>query len=202
MDGRTDGWTAPYHNMTDFRRAYKNQSEISRLFTAHTLPQRLCNYNEQAQMNSFSNCPGKLLTHWGRVLHISGCKLIIIGSDNGLSPGRHQATIWTNVGILLIWPLGIKIQWNINTFPFKKTNLNMSSVKCQLFCLGLNVLIKISIIFCYQSLFIGLYMVVNYFPEKWQWKGKIRKRKYVNQRNWVWYKLTQLIKSYIVNECA
>ena len=29
-----------------------------------------------------------------------------IGSDNGLSPGRRQAIIWTNVGILLIEPLG------------------------------------------------------------------------------------------------
>ena len=25
-----------------------------------------------------------------------------IGSDNGLSPGRRQAIIWTNAGILLI----------------------------------------------------------------------------------------------------
>ena len=30
----------------------------------------------------------------------------IIGSDNGLSPGRRQAIIWTIVGILLIGPLG------------------------------------------------------------------------------------------------
>ena len=30
----------------------------------------------------------------------------IIGSDNGLSPGRHQAIIWTNDGILLIGTLG------------------------------------------------------------------------------------------------
>ena len=30
------------------------------------------------------------------------CKLTIIGSDNGLSPGRRQAIIWTNAGILLI----------------------------------------------------------------------------------------------------
>ena len=29
----------------------------------------------------------------------------IIGSDNGLSPDRHQAIIWTNAGILLIGPL-------------------------------------------------------------------------------------------------
>ena len=31
---------------------------------------------------------------------------MIIGSDNGLLPGQHQAIIWTNVGILLIGPLG------------------------------------------------------------------------------------------------
>ena len=30
----------------------------------------------------------------------------IIGSDNGLTHGRRQAIIWTNVGILLIEPLG------------------------------------------------------------------------------------------------
>ena len=33
--------------------------------------------------------------------------LIIIGSDNGLLPGRRQAIIWTNAVILLIGPLEI-----------------------------------------------------------------------------------------------
>ena len=47
-----------------------------------------------------------LSTHWGRVTHICVNKLTIIGSDNGLSPGRRQAIIWTNAGILLIGPLG------------------------------------------------------------------------------------------------
>ena len=37
-----------------------------------------------------------LLTHWGRVTHICVGNLTIIGSDNGLSPGRRQAIIWTN----------------------------------------------------------------------------------------------------------
>ena len=45
-------------------------------------------------------------THWGRVTHICVGNLTIIGSDNGLSSGRRQAIIWTNVGILLIAPLG------------------------------------------------------------------------------------------------
>ena len=47
-----------------------------------------------------------VLTHWGRVTHICVGKLTILGSDNGLSPGRRQAIIWTNAGILSIGPLG------------------------------------------------------------------------------------------------
>ena len=52
------------------------------------------------------NKPLKPLTHWGRVTHICVSKLTITGSDNGFSPGRRQAIIWTNAGILLIGPLG------------------------------------------------------------------------------------------------
>ena len=47
-----------------------------------------------------------LLTHWGRVTHICVGKLTTIASDNGLSHGRRQAIIWTNVGMLLIRTLG------------------------------------------------------------------------------------------------
>ena len=47
-----------------------------------------------------------ILTHWGRMTHVCVSKLTIIGSDNALSPGRRQAIIWTNTGILLIGPLG------------------------------------------------------------------------------------------------
>ena len=42
----------------------------------------------------------------GRVTHICVSKLTICGSDNGLSPGRRQAIIWTNAGTLWIGPLG------------------------------------------------------------------------------------------------
>ena len=52
-----------------------------------------------------------VLTHWGRVTHICISNLTIIGSDNSLLPGRCQAIIWTNAGILLI---GNKLQWNLN----------------------------------------------------------------------------------------
>ena len=48
----------------------------------------------------------RVLIHWGRVTHICVGNLTIIGPDNGLSPGRRQAIIWTNDWILLIGPLG------------------------------------------------------------------------------------------------
>ena len=44
------------------------------------------------------------LINWGQVTHICARKLHIIGLDNGLSPSRRQAIIWTNAGILLIRP--------------------------------------------------------------------------------------------------
>ena len=83
------------------------------------------------------------LTHWGRVTHICVRKLTVIGSDNGLSPGRRQAIIWSNTGILLIWPLGINfndVLIEIYIFSFKKMHLKLSSAKWHPCCLGLNVL--------------------------------------------------------------
>ena len=84
-----------------------------------------------------------LLTHWGRMTHICVRRLTIIGSDNGLSPDRRQAIIWTNAGILLIGPSGTnlsEILIKILTFSFKKMRLKLSSAKRWPFCLGLNVL--------------------------------------------------------------
>ena len=62
--------------------------------------------------------------------HISVYKLNIIGSDNGLSPGRHQAIIWINAWILLIWLLGANLNGmltEIHSFSFETMSL-----KCRL----------------------------------------------------------------------
>ena len=62
-------------------------------------------------VNSYFLMLGKFLfgplyhIHWGRVMHICVSKLTIIGSDNGLLPGRRQAIIQTSAGIVLIKPL-------------------------------------------------------------------------------------------------
>ena len=83
------------------------------------------------------------ITHWGRATNICVSETIIIGSDNGLSPGRCQAIIWANAGIMLIGPLGInfnEILIEFNAFSFKKMYLKMSSAKWRLFRLGLIVI--------------------------------------------------------------
>ena len=81
--------------------------------------------------------------------HICVIKLFILGSDNGLSPGRRQAIIWTKAGILLIGSLGTnfsEILIEIRIFSFKKMGLKVSSAKWRPFCLGLNV----SMVYCTQ----------------------------------------------------
>ena len=86
---------------------------------------------------------GRLLTHWGRVTHICVSEITIIGSDNGLSPGRRQAIIWTDTGILLMGPLRTnfsEIFIEIHTFWLKQMRLKMSSGKWRPYCLGLNEL--------------------------------------------------------------
>ena len=77
------------------------------------------------------------LTHWGRVTHICVSELTIIGLDNGLSPGRRQAIVWNNAGLLLIEPLWTnvsEVSIGIQTFSFKNMHLNMS-VKWRPSCL-------------------------------------------------------------------
>ena len=68
--------------------------------------------------------------------HLCVSNLTIISSDNGLSPGRRQAIIWTNAGMLLIGPLGTnfnEVLIEIHTFslkknPFKNAVWNMAAI--------------------------------------------------------------------------
>ena len=68
------------------------------------------------------------LPHCGRVTHICVGKLTIIGSDNGLSPERRQANIWTNAGILLI---GTLVKFNRYSNIFIKENA-FENVVCEM----------------------------------------------------------------------
>ena len=62
---------------------------------------------------------------------------VIIGSDNGLSPGMNQAIFWTSAEILLIRTLGtncneILIKWNscifIQKHPFENVVCEMAAI--------------------------------------------------------------------------
>ena len=91
--------------------------------------------------------PVGYLTHRGQVKHICVSKLTTIGSDNGLSPGRHQAIIWSNAGILFNWTLGTnfsEILSEIDSYSLKQMCLKMSSGKWRPYCLGFNVLMMLS----------------------------------------------------------
>ena len=106
-------------------------------------------------------------------MHICVSNLTIIGSDHGLSPGRRQAIIWTNVGILLIGPLGTNFSeiWiGIAAFSFKKMRLKMSSAKSKPFCFVLHVLRLFSRIwYFYNNISLGGYVsIVWYQPLVWK----------------------------------
>ena len=86
---------------------------IVKLFQYKNFPGIWINENSHTSKDSIF-----ILTHWGRVTHICVSKVIIIGSDNGLLPGQHQAIVWTSAEILLIPTLGTnssKISSKMNT---------------------------------------------------------------------------------------
>ena len=130
--------------MQERRNSTANTLELRLSCTTHRvyMSMVLCKGDTKPLLMHWSYAPFAL-THWGRVKHICVNKLTIIGSDNGLSPGRRQAIIWTNAGILLIRTLGTNFSemlGKIHSFSFKKMHLKMSSAKRRLFRLGLNEL--------------------------------------------------------------
>ena len=74
----------------------------------------------------------KPLHYWGRARHICVSYLKTTGSDNGLSPDRHQSVVWTNDRILSVGPLEInfhEISFEIRICTFKTMHLKMPSFR-------------------------------------------------------------------------
>ena len=132
---------------------------------ANIIATNLCRYLTNASLQRVPRSPWgfiSMLTHWSRVTHICVRKLTNIASDNGLSPGRRQAIIWTNAGILLIGPIATNFSENligIQTFSSMKMPLKMSSAKWRPFCLGLNVLTPVTSIIPGMSVSGGWHLV-------------------------------------------
>ena len=102
-------------------------SKKDRYFADHNVK---CIFMDEKFRISNETC---FLTLWGRVTHICVGKLIIIGSDNGLSPGRRPAIIWTSAGILLIGLLGTNFSdfFYRNSYIFVQEN-TFESVVCEM----------------------------------------------------------------------
>ena len=107
-------------------------------------------------------------------MHICVVNLTIIGSDNGLSPGRRQAITWSNVGMLLIGPLGTNFSEmliEIHTFLFQKIHSKMSSRKWRPFCLGLNVLThwgRDNMVAIFQTTFSNAFAWMKMYQFRWR----------------------------------
>ena len=84
--------------MTSWFTQYVSDREVCKEIPYHTAAIR---YQISIKI-TVSKIKDKMLTHWGRGMHICVSNLTIIGSDNGLSPGRRQAITWTHDGIFLL----------------------------------------------------------------------------------------------------
>ena len=137
------------------------------------------------------------LTHWGRVTHICVSKLTIIGSDNGLSPDRRQAIIWTNAGILSIGPLGTKLSEiliGIHIFSFTKMHLKMSSGTWQPSCLGPNLPERTKV-----RPWGRLRVRIHSIEKTWSWKFYSAAQNFTNRMLYWEY---AVLKQYSCNESA
>ena len=130
----------------------------------HAVNKTLClDYREVSYRAMWTGVPkfvvGSPLTHWGAEWHLYASRLTIIGSDNGLSPLRRQAIIWTSAGILLISPLPTnfsEILIEIHAFFFKKIQVKMSPGKWWPLYTGLSVLKRYSVGISWKMILTGL----------------------------------------------
>ena len=93
----------------------------------------------KSQITSFTTFHFTIYSRADQSKHQSAASLAFVrrfhrwpGSNNGMSPGRHQAIIWAKDEILLIWPLGTNFSEmliEIHTFPFTKVFVKISSAK-------------------------------------------------------------------------
>ena len=83
---------------------------------------------------------------WLSVNTHSGIYIWNCPSANGLSPVWHQTTVWINVDLLSVGPLGTnlnEIQMKIQTFSGMQMHLKLLSAKVRPLCVGLIVLIML-----------------------------------------------------------
>ena len=136
----------------------------------------ICNSLNICIIDTFfcSDMPGiHELTHWGREMYICVSELTSIGSDNGLSPGRRQAIIWTDAGILSI---RTKEQTSVK---FQSQFKHFISRKCVWKCRLENVGHFVSVSMCLEPFpcwtCLAYWFVVYWMGLVW-WSSKLMKK--------------------------
>ena len=112
-----------------------------------------------------------ILIDWRWVVHTCIGYLTIIGSYSGFLPSLHQVIIWTNAGILLIWPLGTnfsEILIRIHTFSFKKMHIKMLYAKWCPLSPCLDVFNNYNYICSVYCCFVSVLKNIQ-FKLHWQW---------------------------------
>ena len=113
------------HLITDCFIQIITQQENNRL-SAIMLHLYVCMYRSihasEVQIDMITLQQWSTLAHWGRVTNIYVSDLVHHCSDNGLSPIRRQAIVWTNDGVLLIRTWGTSFS-EIFNISFTKMHL-------------------------------------------------------------------------------
>ena len=101
--------------------------------------------------------------------HICISNLTTFGSDNGLSPGRRQANIWTNAAILLIWTLGT----NLSELLIKTITFSLKNAFEHVVCFETAAIlprpqcVKIYVCYCWYK-YMMIHEVLSYFDPELQ----------------------------------
>ena len=96
--------------------------ELNRILYMHIAPTEIVDISRLEQ-----NDPRFFINSWKPSASV---KQVIIGPDNGLSPGRRRAIIRTNAGLLsigLLRTIFSEISMKIKSFSYKKISSKMSS---------------------------------------------------------------------------
>ena len=107
--------------------AYMSLNKISRKykhFFSHNTPIKIL-----SMIDCHICCLANGLTHWRWMMPICIGKLIIIGSDNGLSLGKATSHYLNQRWLIVNWTNFSEIRNEILTFSFKQLHLKLSSAK-------------------------------------------------------------------------
>ena len=102
-------------------------------------------------------------THWGRGTHSWVSKLTIIGSDNGLSPGRRRSIVCTSTGILLIRTQRTNISEILIKFRHFHSRKRIRNCEMAAICIGLDVIMYNKAVYILHEMCLTLGIEMHFY---------------------------------------